>query len=74
MKTYYPSIDPPVFSQHGGDVTPPFSLLLSNPNGSGAIRYTLDGSDPADGGATTYSGSIPIDESLQARTAHPHER
>ena len=50
-ENYYPSIDPPIFNQRGGEVGLPFSLVLTNPNGGGAIRYTLDGTDPADGGS-----------------------
>jgi len=65
---YYPSIDPPVLSQHGGDVAPTFLLTLTNPNGAGSIRFTLDGSDPSDGGASSYTGPIPITESLLVRT------
>lgn len=65
---YYPSIDPPNFNQRGGEVTLPFSIVLSNPNGSGSIHYTLDGTDPFDGGAMTYSGPIPVSESVQLRT------
>jgi hypothetical protein len=41
---WYPNIDPPAFSQQGGYVSQGFSLLLSG--GTGAIYYTLDGSDP----------------------------
>jgi hypothetical protein len=65
---YYPSIDPPTFNQRGGEVALPFSLVLTNPNGSGSIRYTLDGSDPVEGGSATYSSPVPITESIQVRT------
>jgi len=41
---WYPSIDPPAFSQRGGYVPEGFSLLLSG--GTGTVYYTLDGSDP----------------------------
>jgi hypothetical protein len=40
----YPSIDPPVFSQHGGHVASGYELVISNTGG--AIYYTTDGSDP----------------------------
>lgn len=43
---YYPDIAPPSFSPHGGQVTDDFELEITNPNSSGAIYYTLDGSDP----------------------------
>ncbi|MGI9243095.1 MAG: lamin tail domain-containing protein, partial [Verrucomicrobiales bacterium] len=65
---YYPSIDPPLFSQHGGEVTAPFALVLSNPNGGGSIRFTLDGTDPSEPGASTYSVAIPTVESTDVRT------
>ncbi|HSW00509.1 MAG TPA: lamin tail domain-containing protein [Sedimentisphaerales bacterium] len=41
---WYPSIDPPSFSQQGGYVSQGFSLLFSG--GTGTVYYTLDGSDP----------------------------
>ncbi|OHB63300.1 MAG: hypothetical protein A2Y77_06780 [Planctomycetes bacterium RBG_13_62_9] len=50
-ETLYPSTDPPVFRingipQHGGNVSTGSVLTLTNPNGRGAIYYTLDGADP----------------------------
>lgn len=42
----YPTTDAPVFSRHGGKVTDPFMLTITNPNGTGTIYYTTDGSDP----------------------------
>jgi hypothetical protein len=43
---YYPSVDPPVFHIRGGPVASDFQMTLSNPNSSGTVYYTLDGSDP----------------------------
>ena len=43
---YYPDIDPPLFDVRGGPVASDFQMVLSNPNSSGIIYYTLDGSDP----------------------------
>ena len=44
---WYPSIDPPGFSQHGGQVGSSFRLSMADPNMAPvAIHYTLDGSDP----------------------------
>ncbi|MHC4543086.1 MAG: FN3 associated domain-containing protein, partial [Planctomycetota bacterium] len=43
---WYPFIDPPTFNQHGGEVPSGFELTMNNPNGSGNIYYTLDGTDP----------------------------
>ncbi|MBN1675629.1 MAG: CotH kinase family protein, partial [Kiritimatiellae bacterium] len=42
----YPTLTPPAFHQHGGAVASGFRLTMSNPNGTGQIYYTLDGSDP----------------------------
>ena len=68
VENYYPSIDPPAFNQRGGVVAPPFQLVLSNPNSGGSILYTLDGSDPADGGGLSYTSPIPITEAVMIRT------
>jgi len=65
----YPDIDPPTLSRHGGEVPPGgVSITMTNPNGSGTVYYTLDGSDPrlvggaVSGSALVYSGgSIVID-------------
>jgi hypothetical protein len=37
---------PPVFSHAGGFCSNEFELTLTNPNGGGEIRFTLDGADP----------------------------
>ncbi|HWI56019.1 MAG TPA: lamin tail domain-containing protein, partial [Bacillota bacterium] len=42
----YPSLATPAFSQFGGAVPDGFALALTHTNASGAIFYTLDGSDP----------------------------
>lgn len=73
---WLPSIDAPLFSQHGGAVSPGFPLTLTKPAGTpGAakIYYTLDGSDPRlSGGALSasaieYTGSLTINVSTQVR-------
>jgi len=69
----YPTIDPPVFSQRGGQVPVGFGFTMSNPNGSGTIYYTLDGSDPREavtGNAvgTEYGGTITLNESRHVKT------
>jgi len=58
---FYPPIDPPVFAQRGGSVTPGFTVALTNPNpGGGTIHYTTDGSDPRPvGGGFTPSVIVP---------------
>ena len=50
-KDLYPDTDAPVFSlngvyQHGGHISAGGVLTMANPNGSGTIYYTLDGTDP----------------------------
>ena len=52
----YPDIDPPEFSQNGGHVGSGFQLDITNPNGTGTIYYTIDGSDPRNPGGS-LSGS-----------------
>ena len=42
----YPNIDPPEFSQYSGQSLMRLTLSMSNPNGSGYIYYTTDGTDP----------------------------
>ena len=55
---FYPSIDAPVYSQHGGVVPKNYSLTMTNLNGSGTIWYTTDDTDPRDSGtAIEYTGS-----------------
>ena len=66
----YPSIDAVQFNQYGGTVGSNFQLTLTNPNGSGTIYYTIDGSDPrASGGdisnnALTYNGGINLPQGV----------
>ncbi|NNC42248.1 MAG: hypothetical protein HKO03_03270 [Acidimicrobiia bacterium] len=72
---FYPAADPPIFNQFGGPISPGFDVSMNNPNGSGTIYYTLDGSDPrATGGgiatgASAYSGPVNLDQ-----TTHVHAR
>jgi len=44
---FYPNIDAPKFSQHGGYISAGDMLTITNPNGAGTVYYTLDGIDPA---------------------------
>ncbi|HMS16009.1 MAG TPA: CotH kinase family protein, partial [Planctomycetota bacterium] len=51
----YPSIDPPVFNQHGGAISSGFQLAMTATS-PGTILFTLDGSDPRlPGGAISSS-------------------
>lgn len=62
----YPPVAAPGFSQYGGDITNGFALTMSHCNDSGAIYFTLDGSDPrlvggaVSGAALRYSNSVMI--------------
>ena len=74
----YPSIDPPVLSQHGGEVSPGFNLSLST--AAGAIYYSTDGSDPREAWTdnplgSAYSAPINLSQSLtvKARTLNAGE-
>ena len=62
---YYPSIDAPVFSQHGGNILAGFDLAITNPNAAGTIYCTTDGSDPRAAGGAVGSSAVlyttPID-------------
>ena len=56
---YYPEIDPPVLAQHGGKVPDGFQLAIDNPNETGTVYVTTDGSDPRlAGGLVSDSATI----------------
>ncbi|MGB0386237.1 MAG: PA14 domain-containing protein [Ardenticatenaceae bacterium] len=54
--------DVPTFSQEGGPVTSGFTLSISNPNHSGTIYYTTDGSDPYGGNGSVSATAINGDD------------
>ncbi len=72
---WYPNVDPPTFSQHGGYVAGGFELRMSGPGAT--FYYTLDGSDPrliTAGGASAvspsarqYTGHVALMESTQIK-------
>jgi hypothetical protein len=45
-RDFYPEIEPPVINPDGGNLENDGTVRLLNPNASGEIWYTLDGSDP----------------------------
>ncbi|MFT7475507.1 MAG: Ca2+-binding RTX toxin-like protein [Verrucomicrobiales bacterium] len=77
---FYPSIDPPVFSQRGGEIPLGTPVTLTDLSATGTIYFTTDGSDPrfAGGeiapGATEYVGPIvlPIATTIVLRTLAPN--
>lgn len=58
-RTLFPSLDAPVFSQHGGIVPNGFGLTMTAPAAT-TVYYTLDGSDPTAANALVYSGAVPL--------------
>jgi hypothetical protein len=60
----FPALDAPAFNQNGGSVAPGFSFQMTNPNATGVIFFTTDGTDPRlpgggiAGGAQTYSAPL----------------
>ena len=59
-QNYYPTIDPPTLSQHGGSVAKGTAVTLNS--GAGTIYYTADGSDPrlAGGGISPLAQTATI--------------
>ena len=73
-KPLYPLIDAPVYSQNGGSEPLGFMLGITNPNSSGAVYYTTDGSDPRLVGGTVNStanlssGSVTLTQSGRVKS------
>ena len=71
---YYPLIDPPAF-KHGGAIGAGFKLTMSNPNSSGTIYYTLDGTDPRALGGTKSGTHVQYGAPVSlTRTRHVRAR
>jgi hypothetical protein len=68
-QSLYPTTEAPNFSQHGGAVAANYPLTITDPNGTGTIYYTLDGSDPrltggaVSGTAQTYTAPVALGSS-----------
>jgi hypothetical protein len=45
-ESLYPWVVAPVFRQHGGKVSPGYSLFITNLHGSGTVYFTTNGPDP----------------------------
>jgi autotransporter-associated beta strand protein len=67
----WPNTLAPDLSHYGGVANEGLQVTISNPNGSGTIYFTTDGTDPrAPGGfvaGQTYSDPIPVNESTLVR-------
>ena len=63
----YPALNAPLLSQFGGTIPAGYSLSITNPNSSGQIYFTVDGSDPRLLGgaiaptAQVYAGPLTLD-------------
>lgn len=67
----YPTVGAPQFSQFGGGVPAGFELVLTHTNGTGAILYTVDGTDPrvyGTGGTSPSAESYELPIQLNAPT------
>ncbi|MBM3880545.1 MAG: hypothetical protein FJ387_12655, partial [Verrucomicrobia bacterium] len=70
---HWPATLAPEFSRYGGEIHPGFSLTLTNPNPTGTVYLTTDGTDPrALGGAVAgqaYAGPLTLNQTtrVQAR-------
>jgi hypothetical protein len=69
----WPATKAPAFNQHGGTFGPNFQLTISNPNGTGSIYYTLNGTDPRQTGGTIspdaklYTGPLTLPQTLTVK-------
>ena len=52
----YPSVQTPVFNQHGGSVAAGFELIMTS--SADSVFYTIDGTDPRLMGGAIYSGTL----------------
>jgi len=68
----YPNIAPPEFDRHSGQSLINLTLSMTNPNSSGYIYYTTDGTDPrqymtGNPVGTRYTRSITLTESTHVK-------
>lgn len=58
-RNLWPSVEPPVFSQHGGAIgADGLTLEISHPGATGTVYYTLDGTDPRESPSGTPRGTL----------------
>ncbi|HAM71666.1 MAG TPA: hypothetical protein DCM86_08495 [Verrucomicrobiales bacterium] len=65
----FPTLLAPNLSQYGGFVPFGYSLTLANPNATGTLYYTLDGSDPRLRGGGINPGSLVYSAPIVLNTA-----
>lgn len=65
----WPVLGPPALSHSRGYFTNSLALTLTQTNGQGAIRYTLDGADPRAPGGAPSAGARVYSTPLQITTA-----
>ncbi|MBN1675755.1 MAG: chitobiase/beta-hexosaminidase C-terminal domain-containing protein [Kiritimatiellae bacterium] len=71
----YPNLAAPGFSRHGGAVASGFRLTVSNPNSTGTIYYTLDGTDPRRPGGSRSPGGVQYSAPIAlSKTTHVKAR
>ncbi len=67
----WPATVAPTFSQQGGAIGANFQLTITNPNGTGTIYYTTNGTDPRQAGGAVggipYTGPVAISQSTTVR-------
>lgn len=66
----YPSIDPPVFNQHGGHVTDGFEITITA--ASDTVYYTTDGSDPRQQGGAISISAMSYESEITISDVHTH--
>ncbi len=64
----WPATIAPAFSPFGGAVPITHTLTITNPNGSGTLLYTLDGTDPRAFGGGIAAGAVTYSEPIEVNT------
>ena len=64
--SWYPSLDPPSYSQHGGYISSTQQVLINS--GPGTIYYTINGEDPRQQGGSITPGSQQFQGSTNSQT------
>jgi hypothetical protein len=74
-RNLFPSLNAPVFDQYGANFTATVTLHITNPNATGQIYYTTDGTDPRVVGgavaATAQDGGMSVPVTWPPRPRSP---